>query len=139
MRIVMGGWTFLLATALAIPTFAGMSAAEAKGTKSAKSETAAAGTADTSTMSKEDQDKLREHNKLRAEIKKVRYPAAKADVVAKVKGIKADDKKWFEQTLPEKTYNSADEVFSARGWETTPAEGTKAAPPAPEGAKNPMK
>jgi len=38
-----------------------------------------------------------------------------------VKGIKADDKKWFEQTLPDKTYTSADEVFSALGWETTPA------------------
>ena len=34
-----------------------------------------------------------------------------------VKGIKPDDKKWFDQTLPDKTYTSSDEVFSALGWE----------------------
>ena len=58
-------------------------------------------------MSKEDQQKVAEHNKLRNEIKKVKYPASKADVVAHVKGIKADDKKWFSETLPDKTYESA--------------------------------
>ena len=62
-----------------------------------------------------------EHNKLRSEIKKVKYPAEKAAIVSHVKGIKADDKKWFSDTLPDKTYNSADDVFSALGWETTPA------------------
>jgi hypothetical protein len=56
------------------------------------------------------------------EIKKVKYPAEKATIVAHVKGIKADDKKWFSETLPEKTYKSPDEVYSALGWETTPAE-----------------
>ena len=55
------------------------------------------------------------------EIKKVKYPAAKANIVSHVKGIKADDKKWFEETLPDKTYGSADDVFSALGWEPTPA------------------
>ena len=35
-----------------------------------------------------------------------------------MKGIKADDKKWFEETLPDRTYGSADEVMSALGWET---------------------
>ena len=47
-----------------------------------------------------------------------KYPASKAEVVAHVKGIKADDKKWFEETLPDRTYGSADEVMSALGWET---------------------
>jgi len=77
-------------------------------------------------MSKEDQEKLREHNKLRAEIKKVKYPAPKADVVSHVKGIKADDKKWFSETLPDKTYESADDVYSALGWgEATPSPAAK--------------
>ena len=51
----------------------------------------------------------------------MKYPAAKTDIVSKVKGVKADDKKWFADTLPDKTYTSADEVFSALGWESTPA------------------
>jgi hypothetical protein len=113
----------MLAAALAVPSFAG-SQAVAKPKAAAKSDDAQAG-GDASNMSKEDQEKLREHNKLRAEIKKVKYPAAKADVVAHVKGIKADDKKWFEETLPDKTYATADDVFSALGWETgTPDEGS---------------
>ena len=129
MRQLNSGWTaFVLAVALAIPSVAAMGTAQAA-KKSAKSDdTAAAGSTSTAGMSKEDQEKLREHNKLRAEIKKVKYPAAKADVVAHVKGVKADDKKWFDQTLPDKTYNSADEVYSALGWETQAAEGAAAGP-----------
>jgi hypothetical protein len=123
MRRLMG---FMLAGALVIPGFVGIHAVQAK-TKSAASEESTSGS---SGMSKDDQEKLREHNKLRAEIQKVKYPAPKSDVVAHVKGIKADDKKWFSETLPDRTYNSADEVFSALGWETTPAEGaTKATKP----------
>ena len=72
-----------------------------------------------------DQEKLKEHNKLRMEIKKVHYPAAKTTIVAHVKGIKADDKKWFDQTLPDKTYTSADDVYSALGWSTAPAPSEK--------------
>jgi hypothetical protein len=72
-------------------------------------------------MSKDDQAKLAEHNKLRMEIKKVKYPASKSTIVAHVKGIKADDKKWFTETLPDKTYESPDDVYSALGWEATPA------------------
>jgi hypothetical protein len=75
-------------------------------------------------MSKDEAQKLSEHNKLRMEIKKVKYPAPKATIVAHVKGIKADDKKWFADTLPDKTYESADDVFSALGWESTPAPAT---------------
>lgn len=124
MRRLMTG--LVLATTLALPTFAGVNLAEAKTAKAAKTDDSAAA-APAAPMSKDEQEKLKEHNKLRDQIKKVKYPAAKADVVAKVKGIKADDKKWFEQTLPDKTFTSADEVFSALGWETTPApEGTTA-------------
>jgi hypothetical protein len=124
MRQLNGGWTaFVLALALVLPSVAATGTAQAA-KKSAKSDdTAAASSTSTAGMSKEDQEKLREHNKLRAEIKKVKYPAAKADVVAHVKGIKADDKKWFEQTLPDKTFSSADDVYSALGWETTAQEG----------------
>jgi hypothetical protein len=100
---------FVLALALAVPSFVAVRTAAAK---TASSDDSSGGTA----MSKEDQEKLKEHNKLRAEIKKVKYPAAKATIVSHVKGIKADDKKWFDQTLPDKTYTSADEVYSALGW-----------------------
>ncbi len=85
--------------------------------KSAKSSDEA-GSDSSAGLSKEDQAKLKEHNKLRSEITKQKYPASKAEVVAHVKGIKADDKKWFEDTLPDRTYSSADEVMSALGWET---------------------
>ncbi len=116
MRKLHKGGMLVLAMALVAPTFIATQAAVAK--------TSAASTDDSSAaagMSKEDQDKLREHNKLRMEIKKVKYPAAKSTIVAHVKGIKADDKKWFDQTLPDKTYTSADEVYSALGWPETAA------------------
>jgi len=99
-----------------------MNAAVAKTGKTAAKADDTSAAAPAPALSKEDQDKLKEHNKLRAEIKKVKYPAAKADVVSHVKGIKADDKKWFEQTLPDKTFSSADDVYTALGWETTAAE-----------------
>ena len=110
MRKVNMGWMMGLALALAVPSFSSAFAASPK----AADEAAPA-------LSKEDQQKLNEHNKLRMEIKKVKYPASKASVVAHVKGIKSDDKKWFSDTLPDKTYSSADDVFSALGWETAPA------------------
>jgi hypothetical protein len=90
--------------------------------KSASAKSADEASGDSSAgLSKEDQAKLKEHNKLRNEITKQKYPATKAEVVSHVKGIKADDKKWFEETLPERTYGSADEVMSALGWETAAA------------------
>jgi hypothetical protein len=112
MRKLNMGWMMGLALAVAVPSF---SAAHAASSKTASSDDAP------SAMSKDDQQKVAEHNKLRLEIKKVKYPAAKASIVAHVKGIKADDKKWFSETLPDKTYGSADDVFSALGWEATPA------------------
>jgi hypothetical protein len=113
MRKLNMGWMMALALGLAIPSF---SNAFAAGSKKAASDEAAAPAA----MSKDEQQKLSEHNKLRAEIKKVKYPAPKSKIVAQVK-IKADDKKWFTDTLPDKTYESADDVFTALGWEATPA------------------
>jgi len=112
MRKVNMGWMMGLALALAVPSFSNAFAASPK---------AAAGDESGASMSKEDQAKLSEHNKLRMEIKKVKYPASKTSIVAHVKGIKADDKKWFSETLPDKTYGSADDVFSALGWEAAPA------------------
>jgi hypothetical protein len=109
------GWTLALALALAVPSFSTAFAVNPKATATGE-ETAPS----TSGLSKEDQEKLKEHNKLRSQIKGVKYPAPKATIVAKVKGIKPDDKKWFTDTLPDKTYTSADEVFTALGWETTP-------------------
>jgi hypothetical protein len=113
------GWVLALALGIAAPSVPGVVHAASK--KSASSSDSSESAAPAAGMSKEDQEKLKEHNKLRAEIKKVKYPASKADVVAHVKGIKPDDKKWFSDTLPEKTYSSPDDVFSALGWETTPA------------------
>jgi len=120
MRKLQQGGMFVLALALAVPSFVAVRSAVAK--------TAASGDeAGGAPLSKEDQDKLKEHVKLRDQIKKVKYPAAKATIVSHVKGIKADDKKWFDQTLPDKTYTSADEVYSALGWpEGTPSSGTAA-------------
>ena len=115
MRKLNIGWVFGLAMGLAIPSFSVAYAAGSKAVKAESDESGAAG------MSKDEQERLKEHNKLRAEIKKVKYPAAKGDIVAKVKGVKPDDKKWFADTLPDKTYTSADEVYSALGWESTPA------------------
>jgi len=114
------GW-MTLGTALAFGLALSLSliATTAADAKSAKSSGDEAGSDSSAGLSKEDQAKLKEHNKLRAEITKQKYPASKADVVAHVKGIKADDKKWFEETLPDRTYGSADEVMSALGWETS--------------------
>lgn len=123
------GWMTLapaLALGLAVSA-ATLIAIPSASAKTAKGEDPSSGP--TTALSKEDQAKLKEHNKLRSEIMHVKYPASKADVVAHVKGIKADDKKWFEETLPDRTYSSSDEVMSALGWET---EGTANAekPPA---------
>jgi len=108
-KISLGCMTLALAIGFAVPTLAKVSIANAKDTAS-----------DEGKMSKEDAAKLKEHNKLRTEITRVKYPATKTEVVSHVKGIKADDKKWFEQTLPEKTYESANDVITALGWEVIP-------------------
>lgn len=48
----------------------------------------------------------------------VKYPATKQDLVAACNGMSEfsdEDKKWFMDTLPEGTYNSAEEVEAAIG------------------------
>ena len=120
------GWMMALALGLAVPSFSSALAAGAKTAKPASSGSdEASATSAGAGMSKEDQQKVAEHNKLRMEIKKVKYPASKTTIVAHVKGIKADDKKWFTETLPDKTYESPDDVYSALGWEATPAPAAK--------------
>ena len=126
MRKLNMGWIMALALGLAVPSVSTALAAP-KTAKTAKPADES-GAAPAAGMSKDEQQKLVEHNKLRSEIKKVKYPAEKAAIVAHVKGIKSDDKKWFSDTLPEKTYSSADEVFSALGWETAPAAPAAASP-----------
>lgn len=47
------------------------------------------------------------------------YPATKAELVAEcnmLSDFSKEDKKWFEENLPEKTYNSAEDVMIAIGW-----------------------
>jgi len=122
MRRISLGLMLAAGLAVAAPTLLAVAPAQAKSAAAASSD-------DSGGLSKEDQAKLREHNKLRAEITKVKYPASKQDIVSHVKGIKPDDKKWFEETLPDKTYSSSDEVMSALGWETAPpAEKTASKP-----------
>ena len=46
------------------------------------------------------------------------YPATKAELVASCNGLSdfsEADKKWFASHLPNKTFNSADEVIQALG------------------------
>lgn len=47
------------------------------------------------------------------------YPASKDDLVKECNNLSdfsAEDKKWFEENLPEGTYNSAEDVMMALGW-----------------------
>jgi hypothetical protein len=125
MRKLNMGWMMALALGLAIPSFSSAYAAGKASSKPAASSSDEASATSAGSMSKDDQQKVAEHNKLRMEIKKVKYPASKSTIVAHVKGIKADDKKWFSETLPDKTYESADDVYTALGWGEAPAPATK--------------
>jgi len=54
---------------------------------------------------------IREHIKKHAD-----YPATKADIVKAcnlMSDVSSEDKKWFEKTLPEGTYNNSNEVLKA--------------------------
>ena len=129
------GWMLAVAVAFAfaIPTLSLISSAEAKSAKSSDESSAGGGE---NSLSKEEQAKLKEHNKLRAEIMKVKYPASKDQVVSHIKGIKADDKKWVEETLPDKTFKNADDVMKALGWEVAPPSDEK---PTASKSSKPMK
>ena len=119
--------TFVTATAFAMPAVSSakspkkdQAASADKTEQTAKAETAAA------PLDKEAQQKLKEHLRMRNHIiKNVKYPATKENIVSAFKGIrdvKPDDKKWFEETLPTRTYDSPDEVMKALGWEVGPAD-----------------
>jgi hypothetical protein len=76
-------------------------------------------------LDKDAQAKLKEHMKMRNHVKGVKYPATKEELVTAFKGfkdIKADDRKWFEETLPNKSFDNPDEVMKALGWEVSPDE-----------------
>lgn len=48
------------------------------------------------------------------------YPATSQDLIKACEDLKdfsPEDKKWFMQNLPDKTYDSADEVIKALGWQ----------------------
>lgn len=56
------------------------------------------------------------------------YPATKGELVEecqKLSDFSDEDKKWFMENLPEGSYDSADEVMKALGWQKKPgmAEG----------------
>ncbi len=108
MRKILGGLTLALAVVFTAPAVA------QKTDKPAKSER----------PSKEEAQKLTDHTKLRNAItKKVKYPASKADVVASLAKarIKTDDAKWVSETLPDRSFDTSDDVVKALGWEVTPA------------------
>ena len=111
-------------TALAMPAALSARTASPDTKAEAASTESASGPAD-----KDAQQKLKEHLRLRNHIvKKVKYPATKESVVASLKSardVKADDKKWVEETLSERTYDTSDDVVKALGWEVTPAPTAK--------------
>jgi hypothetical protein len=124
----------VLGLILSAVSVVGMPAARAA--KSAhKDQAASADKADTSEtaapLDKEAQQKLKEHLRMRDHIvKSVKYPATKESLVTTFKGlrdVKPGDRKWFEETLPSKTYQTPDEVMKALGWEVAPAGGTTTA------------
>lgn len=113
-----------VATALAAP-----GALSARTTSSDSKAEAASTESGAGPTDKEAQQKLKEHLRLRNHIvKKVKYPATKESVVASLKtakDVKADDKKWVEETLSERTYDTSDDVVKALGWEVAPAPTAK--------------
>jgi len=82
-------------------------------------------------LDKEAQQRLKDHLRMRDHIaKSVKYPATKDSLVRTFNGlhdIKPDDRKWFEATLPSKTYETPDEVMTALGWQVAPAGKTPTA------------
>lgn len=119
------GFVVSVATALAMP---GALSAKTASTDT-KAESASASASASSGDDKEAQQKLKEHLRLRNHIvKKVKYPATKESVVSSFKNardIKTDDKKWVEETLATRTYETSDDVIKALGWEVAPAPTAK--------------
>jgi hypothetical protein len=119
------GLLVTVVTVFAVPTVsAAKSAPKDQAATAEKSEAAAP-------LDKEAQQKLKEHTRMRNHIVKgVKYPATKESLVTAFKGfrdVKPDDRKWFEETLPSKTYETPDDVMKALGWEVAPAATTNTA------------
>src|SRR5687767_1529995 len=104
MRIVTLGLTLGLVAALSAPAIAAPKASRPPKTAGAEGSADSAG-------GKEEQQKLRDHMRLREHITKhVKYPATKQELVGACKGmkeVKADDKKWFAETLADRTYDTS--------------------------------
>jgi hypothetical protein len=119
---------FMLGTILTV-AFA-FSQAAVGAPKAAKDRAASADKAEAAApLDKEAQQKLKEHMKMRNHVKAMKYPATKEELVTAFKGfkdVKADDRKWFEETLPSKTFSSAEDVMKALGWEVSADESTTA-------------
>jgi hypothetical protein len=113
------GLVAAIATIVVAPTFSVAKSARKEQVATAEKSTAAA------PLDKEAQQKLKEHLRMREHIAKgVKYPATKESLVVAFKGfrdVKPDDKKWFDETLPSRTYETSDDVMKALGWEVAPA------------------
>jgi hypothetical protein len=95
MKHVIKALALVLTTSLAAPAFA----------------TEPAGTTTSEKAMKPNWKNITEHLN-----KHQKYPATKAQLVAECQNLSdfsATDKQWFAATLPEGTYNSADEVVAA--------------------------
>jgi hypothetical protein len=119
------GLIVTVAAVMAVPAVSAAKSARKDQTATAeKSEGAAP-------LDKDAQQKLKEHLRMRNHIVKgVKYPATKESLVTAFKSfkdVKADDRKWFEETLPSKTYETSDDVMKALGWEVAPAATAKPA------------
>jgi hypothetical protein len=113
------GLILTVATALGAPAVSAAKSARKDQTATAEKSEAAA------PLDKDAQQKLKEHLRMRNHIVKgVKYPATKESLVAAFKGfkdVKPDDRKWFDETLPTRTYETSDDVMKALGWEVAPA------------------
>jgi hypothetical protein len=122
MSKIMLGTILTVAFAFSQPAVGAPKASKERAASSDKAQAAAP-------LDKDEQQKLKEHMKMRNHVKAMKYPATKEELVSAFKGfkdIKTDDRKWFEETLPNKTFNSSEEVMKALGWEVSPDEGTTA-------------
>jgi len=125
-KLVLGS-VLAAATVFAMPALSAAKSAHKDQTANAeKTEKPAAA----APLDKESQQKLKEHLRMRDHIvKNVKYPATKQSLVTTFRGlrdIKQDDRKWFEETLPNRTYDTPADVMKALGWEVAPSEATAA-------------
>jgi hypothetical protein len=120
MSKLVSGLILAVATAFVMPAVSAAKSAHKDATASAPAEKAEAA----APLDKDAQQKLKEHLRMRNHIVKgVKYPATKEALVAAFKGfkdVKPDDRKWFEETLPSRSFESSDDVMKALGWDVTP-------------------